>query len=301
MCEREPRAAKKKAPPVPPVPPHPIEHPDDDEELQTVREWLQTRNQSLALLLRIAVQQAVGHILDGANTGRFYLQDDDVDSDEKAAVGTQLQYRVIRVLDLDKLPPLDTVIEGVAVDIKNTVGDDWMIPKEAQCELCLLMRIDARNDRFSASLMRTHEVLLNQGNQDKKRSIQRDAVRQYSVPLFDPPWVPLPRNPLRDLTREQRAVVFNPRVGQTRRIVALFSYLPQTVLQRDVLLTVCAGFKDPLRRVRQARPYVREEHGLEMLCGTWTDQRQAASALGYDLSGDAWVAVPSSLVGRTFD
>lgn len=161
---------------MPPKPPHAIEAPEDDADLQKVLAWLRTKK-DIRELLTSAVVDAVDYVLDGLHTGRFDLDDPEVDSDERASVGTKVQYRIITTLDLIKEKPLDTHIAGVPVDIKNTIGDSWMIPKEAQCELCLLIHIDNKNDQFSARLMRTHETMPRPGkNQDSKRGIIAERV-----------------------------------------------------------------------------------------------------------------------------
>lgn len=290
-CQRDSRPPRKNQPAVPPLPPHPVTAPEDDEDLQRVRDWLVAR--PLQDLLTKAVVDAINYVLDGASTGRFDLNDPEVDSDERSSVGTKVQYRVLNELGLPKEKPLDTTIAGVAVDIKNTVAQNWMIPREAQCEVCILIQIDADGDRFSARLMRTHRALLNAGNQDSKRSIIKAAVVDYAVPLFDVEWAPLPRNPLRDLTSEQREVVFAPRKGQAVRLTALFGYLPETIIPRHAILTVCANRDDPLRRVRQVKEKVLAEHGLTLLCGTWAEDRDVARNAGYDLGSQDWLAIPA--------
>ncbi|WP_430754515.1 NaeI family type II restriction endonuclease [Micrococcus luteus] len=299
VCSRDERPPKKGHPPVEPLPPHEPMAPERDQELQAVLAWLQAR--PIQDELTEAVLQSVHYILDGASTGRVYLHDPEVDSDERSAVGVNLQYRVLHVLGLPKEAPLDTTIEGIPVDIKCTTGTGygWMIPPEAQCELCLLVKIDAEHDRFAAYLMRTHRVWLNEGgNQDKKRTITAAARKQYAVQLFEGEWAPLPRNPLRDLTSDQRELVLNlhpdRQRGQETRIKAMFSYLPSTVVPRHVLETIGAGRTDPARRARAIRTQLRAEHGLILLCGKWKPERDAARSAGFDLTGRDWVAVPEA-------
>ncbi|WP_144825480.1 NaeI family type II restriction endonuclease [Micrococcus luteus] len=298
-CTRDPRPPKTGQPPVAPLPPHDPVGPERDEELQTVLAWLKAG--PIQDELTEAVLQSVYYILDGSSTGRVYLHDPEVDSDERSAVGVNLQYRVLNVLGLPKEAPLDTTIEGIPVDIKCTTGKGygWMIPPEAQCEICLLVKIDAENDRFSAYLMRTHRVWLNEGgNQDKKRTITSAARKQYAVPLFEGEWAPLPRNPLRDLTPDQRELVLNlhpdHKRGQETRMKAMFSYLPGTVVPRHVLETIGAGRTDPARRARGIRGALRVEFGLILLCGKWMPEREAARSAGFELTGRDWVAVPEA-------
>lgn len=245
--------------------------------------------QDLPRLLRDAVNDAIEYVLDGARTWRFDLNSPEVDSDERRTVGTKLQYRVLAALELEKEPPLDTTIVGTPVELKGTVRDNWMIPREGQCEICLLLQADIEGNRFRAYLMRTHRIWLNQPNQDAKRSIRRDAIDTYALPLV--PWTDLPINPLRLLTEEQRRVVFAPRVGQASRLTALFGYLPEVVIPRSSILTVCANRQDPMRRARQIKDRVLSEHGLWLLCGKWTEDQEEAHSRGYDLSNAAWVAV----------
>lgn len=273
--------------------PHEIVAPDDDLELQRVATWLGEHHAEEKL--RAAVDDAIRYVLDGARTWRFSLTDDEVDSDERSSVGTKLQYHVIEQFGLVKEPPLDTSIVGLPVEIKGTVRDNWMIPREGQCEITLMIQIDAEGHRFRAFLMRTHRAWLTggKGNRDLKRSPRRAALNAYALTIVD--WTDLPPEPLRQLTAEQLAVVFG-RQGQTRRLTELFGFLPETVIPRSSIETVCANNQDPLRRARQAKPEVLRRFGLEILVGKWPDERKIAKSLGYDLGTSAWVAVPRDLV-----
>lgn len=270
-------------------PEHEIISPDSDLELQQVFEWLRSRNIDEALMQ--AVDDSVRYVLDGARTWRFDLTSSEVDSDERSSVGTKLQYHVIQQLGLKKERPLDTTIEGIPIEIKGTVRDTWMIPREGQCEVTLLIQIDTRLHRFRALIMRTHRAWLTgqKGNRDLKRSPRAEAVRRYALEVV--PWKGLPPEPLRQLSRERLDIVFGP-AGLTKRLTALFGYLPETVIPRGTIETVGATKKDALRRARQAKPRVLLEHDLVVLVGTWDIERAVAAELGYDLSGGAWVAVP---------
>ena len=274
--------------------PHRLEDPADDADLQAVYAWLSSH--PLERLLTSAVDDAVQYVLDGARTWRFDLDSPDVDSDERRSVGTKLQYRVLAALDLVKEPPLDTKVLGIPVELKGTIGSNWMIPREGQCEICLLIQVDTAHDRHRAFLMRTHRVLLNAGNQDKKRTISAAARDRFALPLID--WTPLPSSPLKLLSEEQRAVVFHLRDGQAKRLTALFGFLPEVVIPRTAILTVCANRMDPMRRAREIKERVKVEHGLNLLCGTWTEDRRIAAERGFDLSDEAWVALRPRVDGQ---
>lgn len=269
-------------------PSHPIEDPIDDLALQLVYRWL--RERPVEELLRTAVDEAVKYVLDGARTWRFDLMDPSVDSDERSSVGTKLQYHVISELGLKKEPPLDTTILGVAVEIKGTTRNTWMIPREGQCEVTLLIRIDSRAHTFDAWLMRTHRAWLTggKGNRDLKRSPIAEAFRRYALVIV--PTTPLPPEPLRRLDQTQLNIIFGPG-GLRSRLVALFEALPETVIPRGSIAVVGAGLMDPMKRAREAKAELRKR-GLVVLVGTWTDERQVAAELGFDISGEAWVAIP---------
>lgn len=284
MCQPDARRGQRPQP-------HRVYRPDDDGDLQAVHQWLMAR--PVVDMLRTATDDAVRYVLDGARTWRFDLMDSKVDSDERSSVGTKLQYHIIERLGLTKVPPLDTEIVGVPVEIKGTVRDgySWMIPREGQCQVTLLVRIDPRNNRFAAWIMRTHRVWLTggDGNQDKKRSTLADAVRAFALPVVE--WTALPREPLRLLTPEQLEVVFG-RSGLCTRSTALFTFLPDTVIPRSSLATVGAGLQDPMKRHREAKLPLREEYDLIVLVGKWVDERTAARAFGHEIGTEDWVAVP---------
>lgn len=277
---------------------HTIAHPEDDEELQQVLAWF--RSSAVEQLMTTAVVEAIEYVLDGARTFRFDLDSPDVDSDERRTVGVKLQYRILEAFGLPKERPLDTTVMGIPVELKATIGGNWAIPREGQCEICLLTQVDAKNDRFRVFLMRTHRRWLNEGkNQDSKRTVRADARDAFAIPVLA--WTQLPRNPLKDLSREQMAVVFAPRVGIKRRVAALFGFLPEVVIPRVSIETVAAMAKDPLRRARQAKPDVFFDHDLVVLMGTWKPQRELAAKYGFDLSGDAWVAVRPETLGPDYE
>lgn len=269
---------------------HVIELPGADRELRKALAALRQQT-GLATLFGDAIQSSIDYVLDGARTGRFDLASPLVDSDERRTVGTKLQYHLLDALGLPKLRSPDTVIDDVPVDIKGTIGNNWSIPREAQCEICILVKIDVTRDTHSAWLMRTHRVWLHggQGNGDQKRGIAADALKKYAVSLY--PEAPLARNPLRLLDAEGVAAVFDPNDGLVTRLTALFTRLPGIVFPRTVIETVGFRLDDPLRRARQAKERVREA-GLELLVEKWPAERNLAASLGIDLPKGGWVAVP---------
>jgi hypothetical protein len=260
----------------------------DDVQLQAVYEWFAVR--PAAALVGGAVESAIAYVLDGARTGRFDLNDPAVDSDERRTVGTKLQYHVLEAFELPRLRQPDTEIAGVPVDIKATVCDNWMIPKEGQCKICLLIKIDPAGHQHCSWLMRTHRLWLHggNGNGDKKRGIRREPLRKWALPLYD--LADFRPSPLLLLDQPGRAAVFDPTAGQERRLAELFRRLPGVVLPRSAIETVGFGRRDPLRRARAVKTPLAHE-GLEILCGTWRSEFDRAESYGYDLSDDAWLCL----------
>ncbi|WP_441250936.1 NaeI family type II restriction endonuclease [Kitasatospora sp. McL0602] len=238
-----------------------------------------------------AVSAAIDYVLDGGRTGRFNLLSPEVHPGERASVGAKLEYEAQREFSWPKAKPLDILVAGVPVDLKVTVGNNWAIPSEAHCKLCICTQIQLRNNRHRSWLVRAHTSWLyrGKGNKDGKRGLAVHARDHWSVPLYD--WAPLPVNPLSFLSEQQLAKVFEDGVGQRKRLIEMFSYLPGRVIPRSVIETVCAGHDDPIRRVRQTRPALLER-GLLLLCGTPLDERAQAADRGHLLSPGDWVAVP---------
>ncbi|MFG2823078.1 NaeI family type II restriction endonuclease [Kitasatospora sp. NPDC048365] len=262
---------------------------DNDHELQAVANEL-SRN-DLAAGFTDAIESSIAYVLDGARTWRFDLLGSDVHPGERASVGAKLEYEAQRVFDWKKAKPLDVEIGGVPVDLKTTVGDNWAIPTEAHCHLCICTKIELKKNRHRSWLIRTHTSWLyrGKGNKDGKRGIAVDARHQWGLPLYD--WTNIPINPLTRLTEEQAAMVFEKGKGQEVRLLRMFHYLPKTVISRSAILTVCAGNQDPMRRARAIRPRA-EKEGLLVLCGTWLDERAEALRHGFALGSEDWVALP---------
>lgn len=279
-----------------PPTPHFVLRPEADAQMQELVRWWSAQPDLVARFGN-AIDSAVQYVLDGARSGRFDLRDERVDPDERRSVGTKLQFHIIEEFGLPRMTRPDTRVGDITFDIKGTVGQNWSIPVEGQCEICLLVRIDTRRRTHRSWLMRTHRKWLHNGdgNGDQKRGIAKPAHTDFAVPLY--PETPLPLQPLTLLDDDQLKLVFG-REGQKQRLVHLFSRLPGTVINRATILTVCAGRDDPIRRAREAREPLKKV-GLALLCGAWTPQRLMAESLGHDLSGNAWVAVPwHDILGR---
>ncbi|MGW2922330.1 NaeI family type II restriction endonuclease [Streptomyces angustmyceticus] len=270
-------------------PAHTLRPPNEDPELQLALKAV--AGQPVAQKYTEAIRASIDYVLDGQRTGRFDLLSPEVHPGERASVGAKLEYEILRSFGWPKTKPLDTKIAGIAVDIKATTGANWAIPTEAHCQLCLCTRIAIRKNLHRTWLVRPHLSWLyrGKGNKDGKRGLAAEALEKWSIPLYD--WHPLPVNPLKYLTEEQATEVLATRLGQERRLLSLFTYLQGTVIPRSVLETVGAGRKDPLRRARAVRDHA-AERGLQILCGTWQEDRDQAAARGILLRDGDWISLP---------
>ncbi|MFJ8232451.1 NaeI family type II restriction endonuclease [Streptomyces sp. NPDC094448] len=263
--------------------------PEDDVELQKVVAELDKFD--LAKGFTEAIRASIDYVLDGARTGRFNLLSDDVHPGERASVGAKLEYEVQRVFQWKKAKPLDIELSNSPVDLKSTVGDNWAIPKEAHCHLCICTQMRLKDSTHRSWLIRTHRSWLyrGKGNNDGKRGIAVDARNNWGVPLYD--WTSLPVNPLTLLSDHQVSQVFEFGRGQEVRLLRLFNFLPNRVIERSVILTVCAGNDDPMRRARAIKQRAAKQ-GLLLLCGTWVSDRAVANVHGFTLGSGDWVAIP---------
>ncbi|WP_327262660.1 hypothetical protein OG444_15015 [Streptomyces sp. NBC_01232] len=267
---------------------HVLLSPEQDSEILAVRDWL--RPHDVAGLYTGAIANAIDYVLDGPRTGRYDLLGEDVHPGEKASVGAKLEYEVLRSFGLPKKPPLDTLIAGVPVDIKATVGSNWSIPAEAHCQVCICTQIQLGKSRHRSWLVRAHRSWLynGAGNRDGKRGLAVHARDHWSTPLYD--WTPLPVNPLTFLTPEEAGRVLAEKPGQERRFTMMFQLLEGHVIPRSVISTVGAGKHDPLRRARNVRASL-ERRGLTLLCGKFPQQRDIAAAHKITLGPEDWIAL----------
>lgn len=267
---------------------HTLLEPKDDAELQAVLQWFS--NHPVSELYTEAIRNSIDYVLDGGRTGRFDLLSPEVHPGERASVGAKLEYEVLRIFELPKTKPLDTLIAAAPVDIKATVGANWAVPTEAHCQLCICTQIQLKKNRHRSWLVRTHRSWLyrGKGNKDGKRGLAVQARENWSVPLYD--WTDLPVNPLRYLTEDQAAQVLAKKPGQVKRLLMMFRFLEGHIIPRNVILTVGAGNHDPMRRARQVRDDATKE-GLTILCGDWVESREEAAARGITLRAGEWISL----------
>jgi hypothetical protein len=236
------------------------------------------------------IRRAVDGILRGESTARYSIGQ--LTPEEKKHIGTQVEYELKREFFKDrKGKRLDTSIENVEVDIKNTIRGTWMIPPEAVGALCLLSLINEGAATYSIGIVRAWPELLNNENQDKKRSLSRkgkDTIRwlidreRFPVSLF--------------LTNPRlRERVFAQPSGQTR-VAELFRQERGRPIQRSDIAVAAARKErrqiDLRARVRDAKTKLMQE-GIFVLRGWNKSEREEAGLRGHVIDDEQCISSPA--------
>lgn len=176
-------------------------------------------------------------------TGRRCYEE--LEKTEKTYIGTRVEIELRALLRL-KRGRLDTVILGHDVDIKNTMGSNWMIPTEAVDNVCMLVAADEVRARCYLGLIVARRDYLTAGqNKDAKRSISADGFQHILWLLCDHPY---PANFWRTVDEDIVEQIFTCDTGNAR-MASLFRAIQNQPISRDVVEAV-AMQKDFMRRVR---------------------------------------------------
>lgn len=90
---------------------------------------------------------------------------------EKTYIGTRVEIMLRSWLGLPK-GKLDVVVANQDVDIKNTLGANWMIPTEAFGHACILIGADEKKSKCYVGLIFIREAYLSASeNKDKKKTL----------------------------------------------------------------------------------------------------------------------------------
>lgn len=269
-----------------------IDPPAEDEALEEVQAWIlehPKRSRSglgLEAIFSRAIRQAIDEVIDGPRTGRYRYEE--LESQEKAYIGTRIEIVVRTEFGLEREGKLDTVIADHPVDFKWSAKGGWMIPREAVGEICLVLKGDEAGGTFSVGLVRCAAELLNRGeNQDKKRTLSKAGREAISWLVRDGA---LPADFLSTLDEGTREAVLAQPPGQAR-LREFFLRVTHRPVPREVIPTLGVQ-KDPMRRIRQDRG-AQGIGEVKVLSGRYEVSRRAADLLGYGpLSRRDYLAVP---------
>lgn len=220
----------------------------------------------LAQMLPGLLRDIIDNVIQTPRTGRRSY--DELEKTEKTYIGTQVE---IVLRDELRLPKgrLDTVVLGHDVDIKHTMGNNWMIPTEALDCPCILVAADEdRGVCYLGLIVARLEYLTSSQNRDAKRSVSAEGFAHIHWIV---PGVPYPPNFWRTIPQEAVAAIFRGDTGNDR-VCALFREVQGVPIARDIINAV-AKQKDFMRRIRAdggrgTRDRLARE-GILLLSGTY--------------------------------
>lgn len=218
-------------------------------------------DREIPLLLR----KAIDEVIDSPRTGRFTV--DELEKTEKTYLGTKVEVLLRNWLGFPKGNVLDLLVDGIEVDVKNTMGGNWMIPIEAVGFPCLLVKTDEKLARFSIGIIIARpEYLRPKPNRDGKKGISTAGQQNIEWLLRDAQY---PQNLWNNFSKEIRAKIMQPRSG-TGRVDALFRYVQEKPISRSHVLAV-APQRDAMKRLRRnggARDSLAKD-GIALLSGNY--------------------------------
>jgi hypothetical protein len=159
-------------------------------------------HQDLRVKTAAQVRRALDYALDGAESF------EELEAVEKSIIGIKIEKYWLRQFDfpmkktkqkLERLTRenpgqvfqntlLDTEIANVPVDLKHTIGDNWMVPLEAVGHWLLLFQTNMEGKTFNLGLFKADpENLTKGGNQDKKVNICASAKETITWIIKDEP------------------------------------------------------------------------------------------------------------------
>ncbi|CUH86463.1 Type-2 restriction enzyme NaeI [Phaeobacter sp. CECT 5382] len=215
------------------------------------------------------LRRCIDDVIMTPKTGRRAYEE--LEKTEKTYIGTRVEIELRALLRLPR-GRLDTEILGRDVDIKNTMGSNWMIPTEALEQPCLLVAADEARARCYLGLIVARPEYLTQGkNKDGKGSISAAGFGHILWLLCDHPY---PANFWRCQEPDIVAEIFSGDTGNVR-MANLFRRIQNTPIARDVVEAV-AQQKDFMRRIRADKGRGTRDHlereGILLLSGQYDSQ-----------------------------
>ena len=237
------------------------------------------------------LRKSIDEVIDMPRTQRYSLAQ--IEKTEKTYIGTKVEILLRHSLRLPKGNILDLQVEGKEVDIKNTIGSSWMIPKEAVNQHCLLVKINDKKGLFSIGVVYCSLANISLGmNQDKKRSISSGNQAIFWIGKN----IQMQKNFFENLNHDICLQLTDPRVSGAERVRRLCTLVPNVVFNRYIVECV-AQQKDSMKRLRSnggARDKLLS-HGIHVLSGKYDQEK--LKAFGFNnVNANEWVAVhPDSL------
>lgn len=224
------------------------------------------------------LRDAIDDVMQTAKTGRRSWAE--LEKTEKTYIGTRVEIALRSLLGVPRRK-LDLLLLGEDVDVKHTLGLNWMIPNEAIGHVCILIASDEAKAICFMGLFVARPEYLNAGfNQDRKRSLSSEGFQHVRWLLNA---CPLPPNFWRTLDQADVDAIAIGRTGNERS-KELFRRVQRRPITRRVVEDTAAQ-KDFTRRVRsdasKGREGTRDELAHEgILLLSQQKHRQLIAALG---------------------
>jgi hypothetical protein len=247
--------------------------------------------QLLAETFAAMLRACVDDVILTPKTGRRAYEE--LEKTEKTYIGTRVEIELRALLDLQK-GRLDCVIRGHDVDIKNTMGANWMIPTEAVDAPCILVAADEARAVCYLGLIVARRGYLTAGqNKDAKRTVSAQGFAHILWLLCAHPYPP---NFWRSIPADVVARIFRGRAGN-HRMAALFREIQGRPIAREVVEAV-AQQHDFMRRIRAdggrgTRDHLAHE-GILLLSGHYDAALIAALGLPVCAHGEFISCRPTS-------
>lgn len=214
--------------------------------LSDIRTELLQRAAGLANIEReipALLRETIDDVIQTPRTGRRSY--DELEKTEKTYIGTRVEIMVRAFFRLPK-GRLDLHILGQDADVKFTIGNNWMIPRECVGELCLLLAADEERARCYFGVFVADPAYLTESvNQDQKKSISAAGFANILWLLNHHPLQP---NFWRTIPPQAAALIAEQPTGN-ERVMALFRAVQDRPVPRDVI-EATARQKDFMRRIR---------------------------------------------------
>jgi Restriction endonuclease NaeI len=268
-------------------------HPDFS-ILARIRDALLTRaggSDRLKERLPEIIHSAIDFVVDPVRTARNSISD--LDNVEKTFIGLKIEHFFRDYLDLPK-GIRDLKIDGIDVDVKNTIGTTWMIPPETyrQEEACILIASAQKDRSCRLGLMVARDNYLTKPNRDGKRGVGGKG-RENILWLVEKADLPASRWHGIDMLRFRDLRKLKP---GALRAAQFFRENLGLVVHRSVIQSLLFDQDDYMKRLRVnggARDLL-EPEGILLLSGTYDSP--AAKSHGFlNLSADEFVSVRSRI------
>lgn len=247
--------------------------------LKRLGDWILARvggADSFSAQMPEVLQEAIDFVIDPVRTGRTRIVD--LDNVEKTFIGLKVEHFFRDLIDVPK-GLRDLEIDGVDVDVKNTVSKTWTIPPETyrNSEPVLLFLIAEQEGSCSVGIMVAKPEYLNAGlNRDGKKAVSAASkahiywlIERQALP--DSRWSGLDMERFRELRRLRPG---------TLRAAQFFAENLDVKVHRSVIQSLLHDQQDYMKRLRfngGARDLLKAE-GIVLLAGLY--DRPFISALG---------------------